>query len=209
MINELEQILSAAGDAGAVIVLVISAVLIVWIVMSSLVKIANLWRDAAKERNGIDAKRNEIDEKVADTLVSVSDTLERLQVKTDDTQTLVTGLRREQQAHNADATERHEALITALEPLPRIETAVTDIQQTWVQDFKRIGATLAELKTANEAHGTKLEALFKEWQTTGSRLLIALEKNEHQEPGESTDSPKPETYDNHTPKENLNARPEL
>ena len=113
--NEVERILSAAGDAGAVIVLVLSAVGIVWMLKGAFVEAMRLWRDAAKERNAIDEKRNAIDEKVADTLVSVTDTLERLQSDTHDTNILVTGLRRAQTDHNASAIERHDAVMSRLD----------------------------------------------------------------------------------------------
>lgn len=83
--SELEQLFSAAGDAGAVIVLAICTWLIVRVIMSSSVKIMGLWRDAAKERNAIDADRNTIDEKVADTLAAVSENLTRLKETTGET----------------------------------------------------------------------------------------------------------------------------
>lgn len=154
--NEAERILSAAGDAGAVIVLVLSAVFIVWMLKSAFIEAMRLWRDAAKERNAIDEKRNEIDEKVANTLVSVTSTLERLQADAHDTNTLVTGLRRAQTDHNAGAIERHGAVMDALHPIhtvvqyngSAIEQAQTALMERLNQHGNQIDKLLKKLEVA-------------------------------------------------------------
>jgi hypothetical protein len=157
--NELEQIFSAAGDAGAVIVLAVCAWLIIRVVMSSTVKMAQLWRDAAKERNAIDEKRNIIDEKVADTMVAVSENLTQavsenltqLKETTGETRDIVVGVRRQHETLHATAIENHTAIMKELRPV------IDGVAQNGQSILEHRAAIVSRLDT----YGEKIDHLLK------------------------------------------------
>lgn len=149
--NELEQLFSAAGDAGMVIVLAICTWLIVRVIMSSSVKIMGMWRDAAKERNAIDADRNTIDEKVADTLAAVSENLTHLKEATGETRDIVVGVRRQHETLHATAIENHNEIMSKLHPVLKGVTS----------NGKTIMGYHAAVVSRLDSYGEKIDSLLE------------------------------------------------
>jgi chromosome segregation ATPase len=69
------EVILALGDVGEVITLLIALVVIVWLLTKVITLAINRWSEAAKERNMIEAKRNDADERVAMAYERLSDAL--------------------------------------------------------------------------------------------------------------------------------------
>lgn len=86
---------SSLKGLSELVVVILGAVLITRTVFYAIIELAKLWRDAVKERNLIDEKRNQIDEKNVAVLDQITLRLEKLHVADRDTQDTMT---REHQA---------------------------------------------------------------------------------------------------------------
>lgn len=108
--NELRELFKLAGDAGAVIVLALSA----WGIFRSIQAMVVVWGTVAKERNAIDAERNAIDDKLAIAQVQSAAILDRLVTGQEQTKTLISAKAQESRLAHGTTQQYVEEIKTSL-----------------------------------------------------------------------------------------------
>ena len=159
--NEFSEILKSAGDAGAVIVLVIALTIITRVVMRGAVSIAEVWSKIAQARMDVDAERNRIDGKMADALSEFGRALTNLNTSHEATHSLIAASAQESRvAHGThqSSIERLEGAIAKTAEAANSEAAKGNNQRKRIEDTlqENHGAVITRL----DAHQSQIETLI-------------------------------------------------
>lgn len=143
-----EEIIQALGTAGEVVALVLATAFIVRVLSSTAVSIVTIWREAARDRNQIDSKRNEIDETFATTLKAAAMTLERLQNNNMQMVTAVQALTHEGNTGRADLARSFETKAAMMKDVvQRRDGEQKNLQSQYEKIIQRLDEHQTQLDT--------------------------------------------------------------
>lgn len=174
---------SSLADYGVAIVLIFSAVAIIWIVAGVTRYGLTLWRDAARERNAIDTRRNELDEQREGVIQAhleaqkeIVKHLAALKKRDDENAQFLSGFRRDMELAHGGQLELLGRLQQTIESVPgmtadEVENRVKPLFQGVQKSLESAAASLLSANTQLEQLATVVAAI-KAKSSTGEHPLI-------------------------------------
>jgi ribosomal protein L16 Arg81 hydroxylase len=142
--EELADLLHIGDDVGIAIVIVIFGYLVVRVIITSVVKMVEIWERTAQARLVVETERNKIDDKMASAVAEFAASQERIEAGTTKTQSLL-------------STQAHESRMahgTTQAAVERVEMTLNSGNEKGDHQRKRIAEQVAN-------NGTKLDELKK------------------------------------------------